>query len=144
MSKRGKDDTQIHRLGQSSTSRVCPRQRYECRDCLKQFDDLTGTIFAGRHQGLKVWMLCLYFMGLNLSNRQIADELELNKDDVQNMTRQLRKGILEQSPAPTLKGTVEMDEVYVVAGHKGQPEAVQKKGDLDAETDSKAQEDEAL
>jgi hypothetical protein len=33
-----------------------------------RFDDLTDTIFAGHHQPLKVWILCLYFMGLNLSN----------------------------------------------------------------------------
>jgi hypothetical protein len=26
------------------------RQRYECKDCGKHFDDLTGTIFAGHHQ----------------------------------------------------------------------------------------------
>jgi hypothetical protein len=31
-------------------------------------DDLTDTIFAGHHQPLKVWILCLYFMGLNLSH----------------------------------------------------------------------------
>src|SRR5215468_1171338 len=42
------------------------RQRYECHDCTKRFDDLTDTIFAGHHQPLKVWVLCLYFMGLNV------------------------------------------------------------------------------
>ena len=26
------------------------RQRYECKDCNKRFDDLNGTIFAGHHQ----------------------------------------------------------------------------------------------
>ena len=38
----------------------------------QRFDDLTETIFAGHHQPLRVWILCLYFMGLNLSNVQIA------------------------------------------------------------------------
>jgi len=42
---------------------------------------------------LEVWLLCLYLMGLNLSNRQIAAELGLNKDDVQRMTEQLREGV---------------------------------------------------
>ncbi|WP_330925969.1 hypothetical protein [Candidatus Sororendozoicomonas aggregata] len=32
-------------------------------------------------------------MSLNLSNRQIAQELGLNKDDVQNMTQQLRESV---------------------------------------------------
>ena len=52
-----------------------PRQRYRCKDCSGRFDDLTGTVLAGHHQPLRVWVLCLYFMGLNLSNRQIAAEL---------------------------------------------------------------------
>lgn len=67
-------------------------------------------------------------MGLNLSNRQIAAELGLNKDDAQQMTRTLRRGIEARRPSVRLEGTVECDEVYVVAGHKGQPAAVEKKG----------------
>jgi len=101
---------------------------HECTVCRKRFDDLTGTIFAGHHQPLRVWMLCLYFMGLNLSNEQIAHELDLNSDDAQNMTTQLREGIVERKPKVTLSGEVECDEVYVVAGHKGKPEEVKKKG----------------
>ena len=61
------------------------------------FDYLTGTIFAGRHQPLKVWILCLYFMGLNLSNKQIARELDLDRTDVQKMTTQLRDGVVKKS-----------------------------------------------
>jgi transposase-like protein len=70
------------------------RQRYQCQACPKHFDDLTDTIFEGHHQPLKVWVLCLYLMGLNLSNQQIAKELGLNKDDVQQMTTQLRQGVV--------------------------------------------------
>lgn len=88
MSKRGRDERQKD------------RQRYECRTCQRQFDDLSGTIFEGHHQPLRVWVLCLYFMGLNLSNQQIAAELDLNKDDVQAMTTQLREGIVaKKSPS---------------------------------------------
>ena len=36
------------------------RQRYECHDCHKRFDNLTDTLFAGHPQPLKVWILCLY------------------------------------------------------------------------------------
>ena len=73
------------------------RQRYECRACGKRFDDLTGTVFSGHHQPLKVWILCLYFMGLNLSNEQIAEELELDRSDVQQMTTLLREGVVKKS-----------------------------------------------
>jgi len=73
--------------------RQTARQRYECQACGRQFDDLSETIFEGHHQPLRVWVLCLYFMGLNLSNQQIAAELDLDPDDVQVMTTQLRDGI---------------------------------------------------
>ena len=73
------------------------RQKYHCKECGVYFDDLTDTIFSGHHQPLKVWILCLYFMGLNLSNNQISEELDLNKDVVQGMTSQLREGIVKKS-----------------------------------------------
>ena len=122
----GCDDTQPH------------RQRYRCKRCAGRFDDLTGTVLAGHHQPLRVWVLCLYFMGLNLSNRQIALELGLSGSDVQLMTEQLRHGLAVKAPAATLEGEVEIDEVYVVAGHKGQPAAVAKGGGLDAAADWRA------
>jgi transposase-like protein len=105
------------------------RQRSLCRTCNKTFDDLTATVFAGHHQPLKRWMLCLYFMGLNRSNRQIAAELEMSETQTHEMTTTLRHGITDQEPSIRLEGTVECDEVYVVAGHKGHPDSVKKKGE---------------
>jgi len=64
---------------QGHDERQRERQRYECKGCGRQFDDLSETIFEGHHQSLRVWVLCLYFMGLNLSNQQIAAELDLDK-----------------------------------------------------------------
>src|SRR3712207_1075679 len=79
------------------------RQRYRCKGCQARFDDLTGTVLAGHHQPLRVWVLCLYLMGLylmglylmglNLSDRQIALELDLAVSDVPAMTEQLRAGL---------------------------------------------------
>jgi transposase-like protein len=115
----------VIRDGHDETQRQ--RQRYRCKGCGGRFDDLTGTILAGHHQPLRVWVLCLYFMGLNLSNLQIAGELDLNADDVQAMTSCLREGLVANAPTVKLEGVVEIDEVYVVAGHKGNPTATQKK-----------------
>ena len=70
-------------------------------------------------------------MGLNLSNLQIADELDLAASDVQAMTEHLRNGLMAQVPAAKLEDQVEIDEVYVVAGHKGQPAEVVKRGGRD-------------
>jgi len=104
------------------------RQRYRCKACAGRFDDLTGTVLAGHHQPLRVWVLCLYLMGLNLSNRQIARELGLGVSDTQAMTEALRGGLVARVPPVRLAGEAEIDEVYVVAGHKGQPAAVAKRG----------------
>jgi transposase-like protein len=115
VARHGRDDAQRH------------RQRYRCAACGARFDDLTGTVLAGHHQPLRVWVLCLYLMGLNLSNRQIAQELDLCVSDVQAMTEALRQGLTAKLPPVILRGEVEIDEVYVVAGHKGNPAAVAKK-----------------
>jgi len=39
------------------------------------------------------------------------------------MTAQRRVGIVANKPAVILTGVVECDELYVIAGHKGQPQA---------------------
>jgi hypothetical protein len=44
------------------------------------------------------------------------------------MTEALRSGLVAKTTAVRLAGEVEIDEVYVVAGHKGQPAAVAKGG----------------
>ena len=79
------------------------RQRYECHDCTKRFDDLIDTIFIGHHQPLKVWILCLYFMGLHLSNEQIAHELSIHESDAYQMTTELRGGIVKKARGSTLQ-----------------------------------------
>src|SRR5919205_2175104 len=109
VARHGRDDTQPH------------RQRYRCAACGARFDDLTGTALAGHHQPLRTWVLCLYLMGLNLSNRQIARELDLCVSDVQAMTEALRHGLTAKRPPSLLRGAVEIGEGYVVAGHKGRP-----------------------
>ena len=125
ITKQGRDDTQPE------------RQRYLCQSCERRFDALTDTIFAGHHQPLRVWILCLYCMGLNLSNHQMAHELDLKKDDAQQMTSQLRQGMVLKKPSPTLTDEVECDEVSMVAGPKGKPDEVKKKGGAAGADDSK-------
>ena len=67
-------------------------------------------------------------MQQRLSNRQIARELDLGVSDVQAMTEALRQGLTAKLPPVVLRGEVEIDEVYVVAGHKGNRAAVAKGG----------------
>ena len=120
------DAARLTRPGRDKTPPA--RQKYRGEGGDRSFDDRTGTVFAGHHQPLSVWSLCLYFIGLNLSNAQIARELGLDPSDTQRMTEPLRQGVVARPPEPMLSGEVECDEVYVVAGHKGHPEAVSRAG----------------
>ena len=88
------DAEKITKRGFHTTQKY--RQRYECHACGKEFDDLSNTIFEGHHQPLRVWIVCLYMMGLNLSNEQIAQELDLNSSDLHAMTSCLREGIVRK------------------------------------------------
>ncbi|SCA63735.1 hypothetical protein SCG7086_BC_00090 [Chlamydiales bacterium SCGC AG-110-P3] len=65
-------------------------------------------------------------MRLNISYSQIGRELDLCESDVQMMTSTLRAGIVDRKPDPVLCGEIEFEEAYVVAGHKGHPEAKKK------------------
>lgn len=74
------------------------RQRYLCKACKYRFDDLTGTVLAEHHQPVSTWILGSYFMGVNLSNRQIAHELGVCESDALAMTEVLRHGIVAKTP----------------------------------------------
>jgi orotate phosphoribosyltransferase-like protein len=69
------------------------------------------TDFEGHHQPLRVRVLCLYIKGLNLSNEQIAAELDLDADTVQVMATQYAKVSSSKKPV-CLNGEIEADEVY--------------------------------
>jgi hypothetical protein len=62
---------------------------------------------------------------------EASDPLGLDGSDVQAMTEHLRHGLAARIPPAKLTGDVEIDEVYVVAGHKGQPAEVVKRGGRD-------------
>jgi hypothetical protein len=47
------------------------------------------------------------------------------------MIEHLRQGLISRTPAAKLQGEVEADEVDIVAGHKGQPAEVEKRGARD-------------
>jgi hypothetical protein len=60
------------------------------------------------------------------------------------MASSLREGLVAKVPAVKLEGVVEIDEVYVVAGHKGNPVATQKKAARDGAGASKVRRAAAL
>lgn len=117
--------SQYHRWGHHASSEH--RNRYHCKDCKRYYDDLTKTVFEGRHKPLSIWLLCLYLMSLGLSITQIAKELGLGVSDAHHICSTLRNGIVEQQEPKVLEGEVEIDEMYLVSGHKGQTKEISKK-----------------
>jgi len=115
----------VKKNGHKDSDPLC--QNYKCNNCGCRFNDFTGTILAKKHHPIGVWVVMLYLMGLNLSNSQIAAELDLHPDVVHRMTLFLRSEILVRKPGCKVSGVAECDEVYVIAGHKGYPESVRSK-----------------
>jgi hypothetical protein len=74
------------------------RQRSECPDCHTRVDDLTDTLLAGHHQPLNVGIWCLDCLGLHVSHEHIAHEWAVKSRDRQQMTAQLRAGMVKKSP----------------------------------------------
>lgn len=79
------------------------KQHYRCNGCGKYFDDLTATIFSGSQQPLHYWITVLYLMSLNVSNRQISQELNISEDTSQSMCSQIREGVVKKSLIYSLK-----------------------------------------
>jgi|SRR5215475_966292 len=93
--KRGVDDTEP------------ARQRYECTDGHPRVDELTDTILAGHHQPRKVWRVCLYCRGRHVSNAPMAHTLAVHSRDRQQMTAQLRAGMVNNAHGtPVTRGGV--------------------------------------
>ena len=104
----GCTSNKITQRGRNHRQQAC--RRYTCKNCGKRFDDLTGTLFMGRHQPLLVWFAYLYLMGLNRSNRQMAAELNLNESDGHAMAEAWRGGIVQRRSKGRMSGVVEGDE----------------------------------
>jgi len=113
----GRDDTRPY------------RQRDPCHGRHKRFDDPTGATFAGHHEPPRAWVVCLSFMGLDLSGWPTAGGLDMDRDDVQAMARQPLRGVVDRRPAVAPEGEVECDEDDLVAGHEGSPVAVKKEAE---------------
>jgi transposase-like protein len=94
--KNGKDAVHIH------------VQHYKCKSCQSYFDDLTDTIFSGSHHPLTHWITVLYLMNLNISNAQIADDLEICESTVHQMCSTIREGIVKKSLVYSLAGLLNL------------------------------------
>ena len=98
-------------------STALPKEhRHHCNACKTTFSVTVGTIFHHTHLPLQKWLLAVSLV-LNakkgLSSRQLARDLEVNKNTGWRMGMQIRKAMAEREQRKLLSGVVEMDETYI-------------------------------
>jgi len=98
------------------TTAAPAEQRHHCNNCNTAFSVTVGTIFHHTHLPLQKWLLAVSIV-LNakkgLSARQLARDLEVNKNTGWRMGMQIRKAMAEREQRDLLTGIVEMDETYI-------------------------------
>jgi transposase-like protein len=94
--------------------------RYQCGECGLNFDDKTGTIFEHTKLPLAAWFLGFYLAQLSQSTATIAKELPCDYHIAQRIVWLVREQVVHLERGRVLQSTVEADEIYVTAGHKGQ------------------------
>lgn len=100
-----------------NSKRITPapdEQRYHCNSCKTSFSVTVGTIFHKTKVDLQKWFLAISLV-LNakkgISARQLARDIEVNKNTGWFMLMRIRKAMIEHGEL--LQGIVEADECYV-------------------------------
>jgi transposase-like protein len=100
-----------------TSDRVTPmpkEARHHCNACNTTFSATVNTIFHHTHLDLQVWFLAISLI-LNakkgISGRQLARDLEVNKNTGWYMGMRIRNAMFDQGDL--LRGIVEMDECYI-------------------------------
>ncbi len=135
----------IHRLRWKDRPLQCPRcqsqdvdpwgnyhyrpgvKRYWCNGCERTFNDLTNTLLHQSKRSLPHWILATFLLCLSCSSRRIARELGVHVRTGYRWCWRLRNAALSYEIGRQLEGTVEADDLYHTAGHKGQAKTGGKK-----------------
>lgn len=106
-------DTSVTRLQGKSTR----PGTFKCRGCRKQFTVTVGTIFHGSHIPLRKWIMAFHLICASkkgLSALQLQRMLGLGSyKSAWHMAHRVRHAMRSEPLAGMLKGTVEVDEVYL-------------------------------
>ena len=109
---------------QSTRSTSLPNEnRHHCNNCNTSYGVTVGTIFHKTRLDLQQWFLAMSLI-LNAkkraSARQLARDIQVNKNTAWYMAMRIRRGMADQGSL--LRGLVEMDETFIGGKpRKGEP-----------------------
>jgi len=95
-------------------------KRYWCNGCRRTFNDLTNTLLSQSRRSLAHWILATFLLCLTCSSRRIAREVGVHVRTSYRWCGWLRNTAISYEIDRQLEGTVEADELYHIAGNKGQ------------------------
>lgn len=101
--------------------------RWNCHDCHKSFNVLSGTFMQGTHIPLPKWFAAIAIMlkaKKSVSSPQLSRDLALNQKTAWYMQQRIRAAMASDQ-APMLAGIIEADETYV----GGKPRKQNKRDD---------------
>ena len=95
-------------------------KRYWCNGCRRTCNDLTNTLLSQSRRSLAHWILATFLLCLTCSSRRIAREVGVHVRTSYRWCWWLRNTAISYEIDRQLEGTVEADELYHIAGNKGQ------------------------
>jgi transposase-like protein len=95
-------------------------KRYWCNGCRRTFNNLTNTLLSQSRRSLAHWILATFLLCLTCSSRRIAREVGVHVRTSYRWCWWLRNTAISYEIDRQLEGTVEADELYHIAGNKGQ------------------------
>lgn len=94
------------------TTSILVEQRHHCNSCNTSFSVTVNTIFHHTHLPLQKWFLAISrILNANkgISARQLARDLEINKDTAWSLAMRIRNALTEPDQRNLLHGLIEMD-----------------------------------
>lgn len=102
--------------------------RWNCHDCHKSFNVLSGTVMQGTHVPLQKWFAAIAIMvnaKKSVSSPQLARDLDLTNPTAWYLQQRIRAAMASDQ-APMLEGVIEADETFV----GGKPRKRNKRDDF--------------
>lgn len=98
------------------TTPMPKEKRHHCNNCNTTFSVTVGTIFHHTHLPLQKWFFAVLLI-LNakkgISARQLARDLEVNKNTAWRISMKIREAMLNKDHRELLTSVLEFDETYI-------------------------------